>query len=526
MRSTLHILVLAALSAPVTAQCDVQELLVPAPTQGFGSALDLAGDLLVVGAPLDDASGTDAGAAYVYQRSGSTWSPLARLEPDDPAPDKLFGAAVATSGSRVVVGASGDDALGTRAGAAYVFEEVGGIWTQVQKLTGSSSGAFHLFGFSLALDQGRLVVGAPQEEPAGPHHSVYVFERSPSGWDEVQRITVNFAPDARDFGHCVALSGNALLVGAPSVNSGVPPGAVYVFRESAGTWVEEDVFVGTWSNDRFGAAVAIDGELAVIGAPEEDFRGTVFAYAHEGSTWREIEELPPPVATLSYGLSIGLSSEFLLVGSTPGQGQESRGYLFRRGRGRWVPYVHLISPAGGARFARAVAVDGARAVVGDDHTLGVGAAFAFEGLAECFVPVELGDIFCGPANLNSTGGRATIAAAGHPVASLSVLTLSASQMPAQQFGYFLAADDTTILPGAGGSQGVLCLAGTIARFATTPLTTGANGAFQLEVDLTALPTTPPQPALAGETWNFQAWYRDSNPRPTSNFTDAVAIEFQ
>ena len=105
------------------------------------------------------------------------------------------------------------------------------------------------------------------------------------------------------------------------------------------------------------------------------------------------------------------------------------------------------------------------------------------------------------------------------------LTLLATDLPANQFGYFLCSQ-TQSLAQPPGSQGNLCLGGTIGRFNKDVQNSGAVGAFSIQVDLTQLPVSPPVAVQPGETWNFSAWYRDINPTPTSNFTDGVAVLFE
>ena len=107
------------------------------------------------------------------------------------------------------------------------------------------------------------------------------------------------------------------------------------------------------------------------------------------------------------------------------------------------------------------------------------------------------------------------------------LTLHATRLPTNQFGYFLNSRAWGFTPLAGGGQGNLCLADDIGRFNRSPQNSGPQGRFQLTIDLNAMPTPSAAVAvLAGETWRFQAWYRDVNPGPTSNFTDAISIVFQ
>ena len=127
---------------------------------------------------------------------------------------------------------------------------------------------------------------------------------------------------------------------------------------------------------------------------------------------------------------------------------------------------------------------------------------------------------------NSTGVPASIAATGSDVVTDGVLYLMATDLPLNQFGYFLASETQGFVANPGGSQGNLCLGGAIARYAKQAASSGAIGQITLGIDLGAIPTTPPSAVQPGETWNFQLWYRDKNPTTTSNFTDGVAVTFQ
>ena len=140
----------------------------------------------------------------------------------------------------------------------------------------------------------------------------------------------------------------------------------------------------------------------------------------------------------------------------------------------------------------------------------------------------LGTNYCGPANLNSTGQSALISAFGCDCVSSNNVTLTADQMPANQSGYFLNSQTKGFVPFVGGSQGNLCLAGSIGRYNRPGeiLRSGDGGTFSLVLDLTDTPQpTGSVSIMPGETWNFQAWFRDMNPGPTSNFTDGISITF-
>jgi hypothetical protein len=138
----------------------------------------------------------------------------------------------------------------------------------------------------------------------------------------------------------------------------------------------------------------------------------------------------------------------------------------------------------------------------------------------------VGTSYCAPAVVNSTGLPALIGALGSALVADDDLRLTAQQLPPTQFAYFLASLTQGFVPNAGGSQGHLCLALPIARFTQQIVSSGAGGAVEIVVDLSAVPLSPPQAVLPGETWNFQCWYRDLHPGPTSNFTDGLSIAFQ
>lgn len=129
----------------------------------------------------------------------------------------------------------------------------------------------------------------------------------------------------------------------------------------------------------------------------------------------------------------------------------------------------------------------------------------------------IGTNLCGPAVPNSSGQSGVIAAFGSDVAADNDVRLEASQLAQDQFGYFLNSM-TTGLSNPPGSQGNLCLGGAIGRYSSNVLQTGATGAMTLQLDLTQTPTPGGKVAIqAGQTWYFQAWFRDKNPTTTSNF---------
>lgn len=139
-------------------------------------------------------------------------------------------------------------------------------------------------------------------------------------------------------------------------------------------------------------------------------------------------------------------------------------------------------------------------------------------------PGSIGTNYCA-AVPNTTGVAATISASGSATASDNDFTLTASDMPAMQFGIFLTSQTQAATPVASG---ILCLGGNVIRFqgAGQILQADANGEFSLAIDLTAIPAGVPTPINAGDTYNWSAWYRDTSPAgPTANFTDGLEVTF-
>ncbi len=246
----------------------------------FGYTVDVDGDTLVVGAYLEDSNATgvggtqgnnsavDSGAAYVFTRTGSTWSQQAYLKASNTETGDEFGTSVAVSGDTVVVGApfEASDATGIggaqgnnseiNSGAAYVFTRSAGVWSQQAYVKASNTEASDQFGRSVALDGNTLVAGAMRESSnatgsngnqadnsASDSGALYMFTRSGSTWSQQAYVKASNT-DANDrFGVALAVDGTTLAVGAhlegsnatgvggdQTNNSASDSGAVYVYQ--------------------------------------------------------------------------------------------------------------------------------------------------------------------------------------------------------------------------------------------------------------------------------------------------------
>lgn len=200
-----------------------------APGQGFGSVVSLSGDSLIVGAVNDGG----AGAAYVFTRSGSSWTQQAKLQGSDSIAGDNFGAGAAIFGDTALIGAPRVDVgLGIDTGAAYVFTRNGTVWTQQTKLLSPGGGTEDFFGFTLALSGNTALIPSDLEDGTGPNSgAAYVYTGAGANWTLQAGIAASDAAADDAFGWGSALDGDTAVLGAPTNTFNWPfrPGAAYIF---------------------------------------------------------------------------------------------------------------------------------------------------------------------------------------------------------------------------------------------------------------------------------------------------------
>jgi hypothetical protein len=248
----------------------------------FGFAVAISGDTAIAGARGDDDTGDGSGSVYLFERDQggvSTWGQLVKLPCPNAysARNDAFGRSVATSGDTAIVGAWNDDDMGEDSGSAYIFQRDHGgpgAWGLVAKLTAGDGAAEDLFGGSVAISGDIAIIGAEGDDSAAG--SAYLFRRDQGGadaWGQVAKITADDSAAGDRFGGAVAISGDTAVVGARrDDDQGSSSGSVYVFRQDAGgadAWGQVAKVVGSDAEvgDEFGTSVAISGDVAIAGAP-------------------------------------------------------------------------------------------------------------------------------------------------------------------------------------------------------------------------------------------------------------------
>lgn len=247
----------------------------------FGESVAIDGSTIVVGARLDDGGGTNSGSAFVFRRNrGGTdnWGLRKKLKASDVAAFTQFGSSVAISGDLVVVGARRDDGIGTNAGAAYVFDRFEGgsnRYGEVRKLAVGQER--DEFGTSVAISGSTVVVGSPGNDDLGRNAGAgYFFEQDHGGTNQWGMIRLfHGAAPSDQFGSSVAIDGTVALIGSPTADpAGSNAGVVQVlaYDKTALKWVPDYVSSGdaAASGDQTGRAVAIDSGTALFGAPRAD----------------------------------------------------------------------------------------------------------------------------------------------------------------------------------------------------------------------------------------------------------------
>jgi len=317
----------------------------------FGISVAISGDTIVVGAWNEDGNDVDnsaynSGAAYVFTRSGTTWTQQAYLKQTYPGQDDSFGVSVGISGETIVVGASDEDsnAVGVngdqnndgrpRTGAAYVFTRTGTTWSQQAFLKASNPDTNDYFGTAVAIASNTIVVGAPFESSAAvaangnqadnslnKAGAAYVFKRTSGVWTQQAYLKANNTGAEDVFGTSVAVysgptgletvvvgapgeASNATIPGGNGANNSAPgAGAVYVFRPAVPYWVLQAYLKASnaEANDSFGSAVAVSVDAVAVGAPREYsnatgingnqannsnfFTGAVYLFSRAGTLW-------------------------------------------------------------------------------------------------------------------------------------------------------------------------------------------------------------------------------------------------
>jgi LPXTG-site transpeptidase (sortase) family protein len=330
----------------------------------------------------------DAGAAYVYTYNGKTWVLDATLTAKDAQPGDTFGVAVAISAGRILVGATGVDLQDPNhknqelqdAGAAYVFTRSGGSWLQQTKLTADDYAEEDSFGSAVAIYQNTAVVAASTKSlpPLINVGAVYVFQNGGGKeWGQQAKLlpTDPFLGDY--FGSSLAIYANRIAVGAVQTNpiGENGPGKAFIFKRDGQTWSPEARLQaqGGRSGDTFGNAIALYGDTLVVGAQHADpnlgagrvtSAGTAYVFQRSGGDWKQSATLNAADGRVfdQFGRSVGIYANVIVVGADgatqAGNSGSGAVYVFQKDKDGWSLQTRAVTDPTreGDLFGRSVAI--------------------------------------------------------------------------------------------------------------------------------------------------------------------------
>jgi len=486
------------------------------------------GDTVVVGTLEPSLMGlkTREGAAYVYRRSSTGFAFDEKVQAPDKAFQDRFGRAVAVWGSTIVVGSPEDDnANGTEAGSTYVFESTPTGWLFRQKLLSPTAGDDFFFGWSVAIDDDTIAVGAvgDADDEAG---AVYVYRNTAGSWLLEDTLTGD-AGIFGGFGWDIGLHGDDLITSAPFAS------LAYGFERSQGSWFLVNRIEPLSSAAGFGASVGLSGSTAFVGSPCDGFQGmdrtgSVSIYERlPGEEWTLEEKTyeARPTANAHFGHAVRVDGDRGIIGEAvaPILPENHEIHVLQRKNSGWKEITTLTASDSfiGLNYGFVLDVDGATLVAGapggDGVVMGSGAAY----IDVLHLPPTT---YC-TAKTTGAGCTPSIRSSGTPsLSGPDDFEVRARDVPQGVFGlFFWSTAERAAIPFLGGT---LCVGPPLVR--TRPQTsTGLPGApcsgrFSLPFDQASMAQQGFGP---GERFNGQYWLRDpeSTDGTGAALTDALEV---
>lgn len=377
----------------------------------FGLSVSISGDYAIIGAYQDDDSGSNSGAAYVFERAGNDWIQRAKLTAGDAAAGKNFGYSVSMSGDYAIVGAIGDGDNGSFSGCAYIYRKPLDGWadmTETAKLTASDGADSDNLGFSVGISGDYAIVGALTDDDNGSSSgSAYVYTKPLGGWTnmtETAKLTASDGAAGDNFGISVSISDEYALAGAyQDDDNGSNSGSAYVFEKPLSGWLSmTETAKLTASNAAsyafFGGSVHTSGDYAIVGAFQsyynETYLGAAYIFKKPTAGWVNTTETAMLTASDGesndgFGYSVSLSGDYAIVGANGDDdfgSNSGSAYIFKRSGEDWLDMTETTKltagdAASGDTFGYSVSISGGHAIVGayrdDDKGSDSGSAYIY-----------------------------------------------------------------------------------------------------------------------------------------------------
>jgi len=410
----------------------------------FGISASISSDYAIVGARNDD---NFAGAAYIFKKENGTWIQIKKILPSNPisgGKDASFGRSVSISGDYAVVGTrssiisntNGGTTVSASSGAVYIFKkDEGGVdnWGQVQRIVASDATSLDDFGASISISNDYMVIGAYNNRTnvAGGDlkngaGAAYIFKNSNGTWTEEQKLIPSDRADLDQFGISVSISGLYVIVGAYQEDEDINgtntldgAGAAYIFLgNGSGTWTQTQKLVASDRSESllFGRSVSINGDLIVIGSSARAPKvGSAYIFKRNIGTWEETKQIT--TQAIGFGYPVDISGNYVIIGSEIESYKLGDNTIFfggavyvhekdQDGVDNWGEVQRILpsDPAQSDNFGTSVAISGTQAIVGSfnsedvngENTLqGAGSAYMFGIVPEINIKQDTTNIASG-----------------------------------------------------------------------------------------------------------------------------------
>lgn len=294
----------------------------------FGYSVDMHGNYAVVGAPGDDiAANANQGSVYVFFYNGSNWVEQAKLIAGDGSAEDRFGHSVSIHGDYIIVGAPYDDVGANNSqGSAYIFIRSGNTWTQQTRITGGSATAGDFFGNAVSIHGDFVVVGAPNDNVGSNNlqGTAYFFNRSGTVWTQTNYVTIPGGAADDRFGTAVDLTADYAAIGAPfdDHTSETNAGSAHIFQRTGISWSHMQTLtqLPAATNKSLGKSVSIDGNRVVIGGEDPNSTGKAYVFQYNNSSWDAMSSLHlllnanPQATSYGFGDQVSMSGNFIITG--------------------------------------------------------------------------------------------------------------------------------------------------------------------------------------------------------------------
>jgi hypothetical protein len=390
----------------------------PVANAAFGTRVAISGNYAIIGSPRYGSTILNMGLAYIFNKTSSGWKQVSRLAAPDSAANDYFGGSVAISGDYAIVGSSNKNInANTAQGKAYIYHRSGTSWLLDAALTKPGGLAFDDFGWSVAIcafNTGgpAATIGIPYSDAAGTDRGeVYFYQKTGSTWAFVQSIVPTDLANSDYYGTTVAMDTDYVAIGATGQDNATfayaDAGAVYIYAFGGGVWNFQQKLQGSTARAQFGFALSLSSGTLAVGAPwattYNNTSSSVFIYTRAGSTWTQttylfvynFEVVPNAgqiqpvsgsaisIANLTFGISVSLSGNTLLIGASGGTDYPNGGssyytdrigatYIYKNLSGSSFTRTNIIQsefPGNGDLYGESVGISGSQYVVGSAHAI-------------------------------------------------------------------------------------------------------------------------------------------------------------